>query len=193
MGFQVAPLSLEFELDELGAFNLIAQFVARAFDGSGLTQRQIAAPICPHHVLVRFFEGHEQREFIKPGGMLPAEGVVGFTVGWPTPLEGLKRPAKKRNLPSDDGAKVHVVRRKLRLLVQVASVEIAAFDEDLKADQQGIAGKRREALVGRITITGWAERQDLPDVLSRIAQKVREAVGLRPKLTHAISAGKRCR
>src|SRR5208337_4311115 len=96
VGFQVVPLPLEFKLDELVTFDLFTQFVARPFDGSGLTQRQFAAPLRPHHVLVRFLEGHEQRELIEPSDMFLAERLVPLTVRWRAPLERLKSLAQQR-------------------------------------------------------------------------------------------------
>ena len=52
MRLQIAPLALEFKLEEFVAFDLVAQSVARAGEGSRLTQRQFAVPFRPDHQIV---------------------------------------------------------------------------------------------------------------------------------------------
>ena len=44
MRLQIAPLALEFKLDELVALNVVVQFIARALQSGRLTQGQLAGP-----------------------------------------------------------------------------------------------------------------------------------------------------
>ncbi len=56
---QIAPLPLEFKLDELVALDLFMQFAARALESNRLVHGQITVPFSPCNVIMNFFERHE--------------------------------------------------------------------------------------------------------------------------------------
>ena len=63
--------------------------------------------------------------------------------------------------------------------------EPAITDQELQAEEQGIAGKGRECGVGRAAITGGAERQDLPQSLLGRVEKVHKGVCGRTEVSDA--------
>ncbi len=166
MRLQVAPLALEFKLDELGALDLVAQFGARALQRSRLAQRQVRAPFPPRDQLVNVLQRHEQRILIEPGSMALAKTGEGFAIASCRVTKCLECLAQQWQLPRDDGAEIHVAGGKLRFPIDIAGVQIAALHQTVDADQQRIPREGREALVGRIAVAGRPERQHLPDVLS---------------------------
>jgi hypothetical protein len=48
------------------------------------------------------------------------------------------------------------------------------FDQLIEADEEGIARKRREALVWGITVAGGPERQHLPEALAGSGEQIDE-------------------
>ena len=56
-------------------------------------------------------------------------------------------------------------------------------DELLQVNQGRIAGECRQGIVGRMAISGGAERQDLPDALPGFAEKVDKAESLLAQIT----------
>jgi hypothetical protein len=61
----------------------------------------------------------------------------------------------------------------------------AAESHPLQADQQRVSGKRGKKLVRRIAESRRPERKHLPYRLSRLAQKIGEAVGFCTKVADA--------
>src|SRR5271165_5918342 len=112
MRFQVVPLSLELELNELVALDLFAKLVARTFYGPWLAYRQLALPKRPHNAVVSCLQRHEQRELVKPSGLGTAKCVKRIALRRSTSLKGFKCPAQQRDLPCNDRAKINVVGRK---------------------------------------------------------------------------------
>jgi hypothetical protein len=92
-------------------------------------------------------------------------------------LEADKGFVEQFGLPQVDESKIHFVGVPLGHVGQVFNGQQAFFNEKIGADQVGIAGEGREALVGRVAVTGGAERQDLPEFASAFSQVVDEAVG----------------
>ncbi len=67
------------------------------------------------------------------------------------------------------------------------------LEQQLRRNQERVAGKSRKALVGRITIAGGPERQHLPDALTRLLEQVDESQRRRAKVADAPGAGQRGR
>ena len=118
--------------------------------------------------------------------MLFAEGVECFALGRRTSPERLESSPQQGDLPRDHGAEIHLVSRKIRTQLQLAGIEITALHERVETDQQRIAGESREALIRRVPIASRAQRQNLPDALAGIAQKVGEAMCLGPQFADAV-------
>ena len=192
MRLQIAPLPLEFKLDELVAFDLVAQLVARALDGVGLAQRQISIPFRPRNVVVSFLERHEQGEFVEPAGVSFAESREGFALGRRT---ALKRPegivAARGVFQAITAPKSTWSAGKFRARSNCARIEIAALHQCVEADQERIAGEGGETLIRRVAVSGGPQRQNLPDTLPGIAQKVGEAMRLRSQFADAVRSRKR--
>jgi hypothetical protein len=54
----------------------------------------------------------------------------------------------------------------------------------IEADEHGVAGKCRETLIWRVPVTGWTERQDLPDRLTSGGKKIYKFEGCRTEIAY---------
>ena len=63
------------------------------------------------------------------------------------------------------------------------------LDQQVEADQEGIAGKRGKTLVRRIAVACRAERQYLPQALSGFCQDIDELVRAAAEIADAKRAG----
>jgi hypothetical protein len=61
------------------------------------------------------------------------------------------------------------------------------LDQPVEADQERVARKRRQRLVGGVAVAGRAERQDLPDGLAVRCKPVHKAEGPVTKVADAIA------
>ncbi len=71
----------------------------------------------------------------------------------------------------------------------IVLIQIAQADQFTQVDQQGVAGKGREGVVGRIAVAGGIKRQDLPDALAGFCQKVHELKSFFSQGPDAVRAG----
>jgi hypothetical protein len=69
--------------------------------------------------------------------------------------------------------------------------QVALRHQPVRADQQRVAGKGGEALVGAVAVTGRPQRQYLPQRLLALGQEVKKAVGCFAQVADAVAAGKR--
>jgi len=65
---------------------------------------------------------------------------------------------------------------------------MALLNQQVWADEQGVAGEGGEALVGGIAIASGAQGQHLPDALPCLVQKINEMTSFGPKVANAIAA-----
>ena len=89
-----------------------------------------------------------------------------------------------------EGAVVHlfgVLSPVLRL--ELGGSEQAFFLQGIEVDEIGVAGKGRAALIGAVAVARGAQRQDLPDLLARVGQKIHELERFFAKAANAIRAG----
>ena len=71
-------------------------------------------------------------------------------------------------------SEIDVVDGQLGQAGDVVLAQQSVRDERLWGDHQQVAGEGGRAGVGRITEAGWAQRQDLPERLARLAQILQE-------------------
>lgn len=66
------------------------------------------------------------------------------------------------------------------------------LDEEVGANEEGIAGERGEELVGRFAVADGPEGQDLPDAGAGGLEPFGEAEGLGAEVADTVGAGERC-
>jgi hypothetical protein len=71
--------------------------------------------------------------------------------------------------------------------------EQAFFHQTFQTDEQRITGECREALIRRVAVTCGAERQNLPQSLSGVLQKIDEAAGFEAEIPDPETTGQRGR
>ncbi len=108
-------------------------------------------------------------------------------------LESLERPPQNRHLEVDHSPVFHASGREVRCVRHVGGRQSAFFDELVQADQQRVAGKGRERLIGRITVAGWPQGQHLPQALPAGVEKIHKPIGRLPQFANAEGTGKGCR
>src|SRR5579871_4425970 len=126
---------------------------------------------------------HEKCKLMKPRSVPFAKRLELLPIAPRAALKLCERLAQQRQLPGNDRSKVDDLERKLGAFGQVLCREIAAVEQALHADQQGIAGKGGKALIRRVSVAGRTERQHLPDALSGIPQEVGEGMRLRAQFS----------
>ncbi len=77
--------------------------------------------------------------------------------------------------------------------LEVAWLEPAVLHQALRADEQRIAGHRREALVRRVSVTRRTERQYLPHALTGLLEEVEKPMRLDAEIADAVAPGQRRR
>jgi len=141
---------------------------------------------------VRLLQGHEEREVVEPGTCTFTEMVEGGAIrARRIGKERLCRPEQYRSLELNRCPEVDRVCWKGRRLSQVQLLEKSLIAQALKAQQQRVTGKSGKALVGRIAVSSWIERQHLPQLLSGGEQEVSEFIGTRPEIADAEAARQR--
>src|SRR4029079_9916616 len=122
-------------------------------------------PIEPPYAAVAFLEGQEQAEWIEPLGLTTAKAFeCGSQLRRGAGLESLEGPRGDRGFQRCDAIEINAGPRQVGCR-QVSAVEQPVANQSLEANEIGISGKSREALVRRIRVAGRAQRQNLPPTL----------------------------
>lgn len=137
-----------------------------------------------------FFAGHEEGEIVEPGFVLPAEiAELSLIVGRSAAQEARRGPFEQTSLPLDDRPEVDAFFREARFRSEIGALEDSLLLQFFEADQKMVARMRREALEGRIAVSRGIERQDLPEFLAGILEKIDEGEGSGAEIADAIRAG----
>src|ERR1039457_2108282 len=102
--------------------------------------------------------------------------VCGALGGLTALKESLRRALQQRRLPWNDSREVGLVHGKQRNIPERGWLDEPLVAQHCRTDQQRVSSQCRKALIRRIAVTGGSERQHLPQRLSRVSQRVREAV-----------------
>ena len=73
--------------------------------------------------------------------------------------------------------------------LELGGGEQAFFLQSVEVDKIGVARKGRAALIGAVTVAGGTERQDLPDLLARLCQKIHKLECFLAKAANTVRAG----
>jgi len=144
-------------------------FLLNCRQGLRLALAQRGFPGVPGSAVVNVFERHEDGEIVQPEGLLRLESLVlllkffGVNV-----LEILVSLIQYAQFPADHRPIIHVVGGEGGPVSQVGWLEQFFVYQLIQADQVGVAGKGREALVRRIAVAGGAQGQHLPQGAARL-------------------------
>src|SRR5579862_8366901 len=146
----------------------------------------------PGHVLVDSFACHEEREIVQPLPAVVAKGIEGAAVGsGSVRKERLGGFVEESLLKFNYAAERHLLVWETRRIHQVLRRQKAILTKSRQIDEQGISGECRKALVRRIAVSGWTQRQHLPDLLSGAGQKIDELASRFSEITDPMRAGQR--
>ena len=184
------PLAEEHILLEIIEADVIHQLAAPFFHGFRPAQADILLPLHPGRVPEPELQGAVEGIVLQP---LPVIGDVGLEVvavsveavllPFPLRVQGkgavLIGAAQERKAHLIDPLVIHIggVAAEV-VLLHFLPAQITRSDQLVRIDHIGIARKGREGLIGRISVAGLAQRQDLPPGLARLHQKVYKPVCL---------------
>ncbi len=136
---------------------------ARRRQRGGFTVAQRGGPIDPGGVPAFFAQHAEQGVIVQPMALGGDEiGVVFLQVGGGVPLKAALRMGEQF-IPG---------------LRRCRGVQPTGLNHILDADERGIAGVQREALIRRTVVVRRPHRQGLPYAVARRREKIHEAIGL---------------
>src|SRR5215510_14360536 len=159
-------------LEEQVLHQLVQPDLPGAARGPSGKSRRIALcdvgfPAGPGRLVLRVLDRHEQREVVEPARLIAAEAIEAIAFRrWRCLLEPIQDARPDRAAVLDDGGEVDATVLKPRGPASLVFSQQSVLDQPFGADEQRIAGERREALIWRIAVAGRAERQDLPDSLA---------------------------
>ncbi len=191
-GAHFAPLPVEEKLQRPHLVGLPAQFRAGLLQGCLTPAADFLRPLMPRQPAMPDLQGDEDGVIVEPGGLALAEGFEG------APDQGAARAlfeeAASRCLEQVVArvlhlGEKHLLLREVRQPGNLARSQHAVHDEGVEGNEQGIAGKTGQALVGRGAVARGAERQHLPEPLPHAGQFLEPAQSLRPDLADAVPAG----
>ena len=127
----------------------------------------------PRSQVVRLLQRHEEREVIEPVRLQLAETGEGLALGQGCsgPEPGMSA-VEQGGFVLDDRTVVHALVGEAWCVRQVGRRQVTKLDEAIQANQHRVAGECAEALVWRVGVPGWRERQNLPVALARRGQEV---------------------
>ncbi len=134
-------------------------------EGVGKPKPQGSVPPGPCPALVSSLDNCEEREIIKPRLLLRAKGSKLRRI--PESSIGL---VKELLLFRNDPAIIHSIRGKMREILNFLFRQ--EIREKRRGDQQRIAGKRAQALIGRIAVARGAKGAYLPQPLMTCSQQI---------------------
>ena len=141
-----------------------------------------------------FLQGAEEGVVVEPSRLLRAEGDEGVLCrAFAAALEGL--PGFRETDPLEPLHRF-IVDPILGLApegLEVRRCEQAVLTELVEREEQGIAGRGRGRVVGRMAVAGGADGQHLPPGLAAGGEEISEGEGLAAKVADAMGAGQRGR
>jgi len=184
-GAQFRPLALEEELEDFLAANLAGEPAARRGERARLPPRQRRRPLDPGASALLRLQRREQRVVRQPAGVPAAEGRETALPRGRRGGEPIRRRAQPRPARGQNRAEVHPRRVRFRETAQISGGQPAVAAQVVEADQQRVGGEGRKALVGRVAVTGGAQRQELPIPLAHRRERAQPAARVRADLADA--------
>ena len=170
------PLLEEEELRQLVQLNLLLPPGRPPRDGRRFAPCDIGFPHRPRHVLVPGFDRHEEGVVIQPGALRGAEAVEPVAQRGGRTGKALEHSRPERLTMRNHPRVVDQSIVKAKGAAKLRSGKQVLLDQQVEADEEGIAGKRGKTLVRRIAVACRAERQYLPQALPGFGQDIDELV-----------------
>ena len=187
---EALPVIEEKELEELDVLHRGLELPASRGQGMRVAAGEFGLPRRPRPELVGVLQREEQGEIIEPESVLAAEGGESFLLR--LRCAALEHPAdtvKHLRALNDDRAEIDRPVVEFRKSLQPRTGKQSVLGEEIEADQERIAGKRRKALVRRIRIAGRPDGQYLPEMLACCMKEIGELVGFGSEFTDAVRTG----
>lgn len=191
---QCQPLIEEEILDETLVGNLVSIRAARRIERSGFAPSQSRIPGRPGTAAVGAFQCSEQRIVVEPGCLSLAERLeIGAQVIGVSLLKSSERAPQDALFEWNDRAIINGDVGQNRRIGKVRRRQQRFFEQNVEVDQQRVAGKGGETLVGRVAIAGRTERHHLPDTLTRSRQQIGKIIRAISQVTNPPPRRERCR
>ena len=187
MPVQRIPLAKEEELREAGPVDRVREVLAGRGERTRFPEAKFVGPVLPAPAAVRSLDGHELGVVVEPQLLGPEslELIDEFRISSSTPESGVRR-SEEAPLPRDHDSEVDVLVREVR---PVRRFDEAVVDEEVRGNEVDIAGECRETLIRRVTVSGRADRERLPETGAGLCKEVNPFVGRGPDIADPEGAG----
>ena len=191
VGLQARPLTKQQELTESGQVDLDRQIAPRPVERSWRPADELFWPLLIRGAAVPGLERGEQCIIVEPVSLLPAEALEALVqVRARTGTESLPCRLEQGVLEALDRVELDGRRRK-RASGAISRLHQIVLDQPVRADQERVAGERRQGLVRRVAIGGRAQWQRLPPALAGLVKPVDPLDGRRTYIADSIPRGQR--
>ncbi|KAF5043686.1 hypothetical protein DSECCO2_499720 [anaerobic digester metagenome] len=180
------PLPIEDVLEELLPEDQIRELRAVAPESVFVPVPDIGRPVAPDLPGKPVLEGDEDGVVVEPRGIVGDEFFVAEVL--PEFFEPRKRPVEEAVLVGKDRGVVDPPCGEIGWVPDILRPEEAVCDHLLGADEPGVPGKRRDALVGRVAErrARRVEGKDLPVALPGTGEEVYEPVRRRTEVADPV-------
>ena len=197
VGLHRLPLGRKLVLHELPEADLFLVFGGKGSKGLLVAQAVGLVPLHPVLHAVGHFQGHVQGVVVQPFLIGEGKGIIIIreVIAAAVQPSALLAPCGVGG--AQDFKAAHIQSAVVHLFgvcapffgLELGGGEQAFFLQSVEVDKIGVARKGRAALIGAVTVAGGAERQDLPDLLARLCQKIHELECFLAKAANAVRAG----
>ena len=189
IGAQASPLAGEQKLQEAFPLQPFGMRLTPRCQGSRGTQGKAGWPVRPGALVMGGLESRIENVRLQPVGLLSAERSKGIAIcRCSTGQEVLVPAPEEVELPAPHRSEGDMVRGKGRAS-QVTGIQPAVLGQQIRADQERIAGEGRQALVGGVAIACRPQWEHLPKALAGGIEEVHEPIGARPEVADTIGPG----
>ena len=186
MGLQACSLTEQHELNKPNPVHLARQSLSRPVQRGWRAADQLFRPLEIAGAVVSRRQGSEQRIVVQPVGMVIAKVFeVRAQVRSRAGAEVLPCRLEQGELEALDGVEVDGRGRKGAARA-VGRPHQSVLDQPVGADQERVAGKRRQRLVRRIAVAGGTQRERLPPALPRLVKPVHPRHGRRTDIADSV-------
>jgi hypothetical protein len=141
---------------------------------------------------MRVFACHKERVVFEPRTRAPAKIFERAALsGRARRKEIIGRATQNRHLEINAASEVDGVFGEIGRANKVGFGQQSPIAQALETDQKRVAGERREALIRRVAIPRWVNRQNLPNFLPSSREEVGKLISVRAQIANAMASGQR--
>ena len=189
---QAIPLQMKDVLLKPVELDLIPLTLRKRRERCWVAILDLVGPLHPRCTMILLLRRMKERIVIEPVCLLFTEVLVHLVL-CALPAEYVKCLFEQILFELFDTRKIDEGSIRLIRQEEIFLRQPATGGKLLRIDHHDIAGKGRDGLIGRVAGTDRTERQNLPDLLPRLGEKVEEAVRLLSKIPHAVFRRQRSR